>query len=240
MANEWGWPFSGGYNGYEEGQQFGMTSFERPPGSGLYFHDGFDFGSAKYPGSQIKAIHAGTVVYANFAPVGYEALGTVIVIKTTGGYNIVYQEFGTSTSNINVTVGQSVTLGQVIGTRNSSHLHLGITKKDWLEAQSSAYTDDGTWLNPITIIQNGDGNPNPDLEEEEMIYAYSADGESATFLFDGINTIVFAGPKAQAAYNHYVGTYEEIKGKKLPNQHKNAAQHALWIQQYPLKFINFK
>ena len=22
MANEWGWPFSGGYNGYEEGQQF--------------------------------------------------------------------------------------------------------------------------------------------------------------------------------------------------------------------------
>lgn len=29
MANEWGWPFSGGYNGYEEGQQFGMTSFER-------------------------------------------------------------------------------------------------------------------------------------------------------------------------------------------------------------------
>ena len=36
MANEWGWPFSGGYNGYEEGQQFGMTSFERPHGNALF------------------------------------------------------------------------------------------------------------------------------------------------------------------------------------------------------------
>lgn len=168
MANGWGWPFSNGYVGYEEGQQFGTTSFERPPGSGKYFHDGFDFGSAKYPDSQIKAVHDGTVVYANFAPAGYDALGTVIVTKTSSGYYIVYQEFGTSTSNINVNVGQIVTLGQVIGTRNTTHLHLGITKKDWLEAQSSAFTDDGTWLNPITIIQSGD--PDPELEEEdEMI-----------------------------------------------------------------------
>ncbi|WP_404399119.1 M23 family metallopeptidase [Lactococcus lactis] len=170
MANDWGWPFSGGYKGYEEGQQFGMTTYDRT-GHGDYFHDGFDFGSAKYPGSNIAAVHAGTVVYAGWAPAGYGALGTVVVTKDSSGYYVVYQEFGTSTSNINVSVGQSVTLGQVIGTRNTSHLHLGITKKDWLSAQSSAFKDDGTWLNPINIIQNGTGtdDPDPETEEEEMI-----------------------------------------------------------------------
>lgn len=159
MANDWGWPFSGGYKGYEEGQQFGMTTFDRT-GKGDYFHDGFDFGSARYPGSNIAAIHAGTVVYAGWAPAGYGALGTVVVTKDSNGYYVVYQEFGTSPSNINVSVGQSVTLGQVIGTRNTDHLHLGITKKEWLSAQSSAFKDDGTWLNPINIIQNGTPGPN--------------------------------------------------------------------------------
>ena len=166
MANDWGWPFSGGYKGYEEGQQFGMTTYDRT-GHGDYFHDGFDFGSAKYPGSNIAAVHAGTVVYAGMAPAGYGALGTVVVTKDSSGYYVVYQEFGTSTSNINVSVGQSVSLGQVIATRNTSHLHLGITKKEWLSAQSSAFTDDGTWLNPINIIQTGDSelDPEPNMEE---------------------------------------------------------------------------
>lgn len=167
MANDWGWPFSGGYKGYEEGQQFGMTTFDRT-GKGDYFHDGFDFGSARYPGSNIAAIHAGTVVYAGWAPVGYGALGTVVVTKDSNGYYVVYQEFGTSTSNINVSVGQSVTLGQVIGTRNTDHLHLGITKKEWLSAQSSAFKDDGTWLNPISIIQNG--TPGPIIKGEIEMY----------------------------------------------------------------------
>lgn len=239
MANDWGWPFSGGYKGYEEGQQFGITTFDRT-GNGDYFHDGFDFGSAKYPGSNIAAVHAGTVVYAGWAPAGYGALGTVVVTKDSSGYYVVYQEFGTSTSNINVSVGQSVSLGQVIATRNTSHLHLGITKKDWLSAQSSAFKDDGTWLDPIIIIKDGTGNNTKPEEDDEMIYAYGADGQTGTFLFDGINTLAFAGNNAQAAYNHYQGTYEAIKGKKIPTQHKTAQQHALWIQQYPVKYINFK
>lgn len=167
MANDWGWPFSGGYKGYEEGQQFGMTTYDRT-GNGDYFHDGFDFGSAKYPGSNIAAVHAGTVVYAGMAPAGYGALGTVVVTKDSSGYYVVYQEFGTSTSNINVSVGQSVSLGQVIATRNTSHLHLGITKKEWLSAQSSAFKDDGTWLNPINIIQNG--TPGPIIKGEIEMY----------------------------------------------------------------------
>ncbi|AUS69958.1 M23 family metallopeptidase [Lactococcus lactis] len=190
MANDWGWPFSGGYKGYEEGQQFGMTTYDRT-GNGDYFHDGFDFGSAKYPGSNIAAVHAGTVVYAGMAPAGYGALGTVVVTKDSSGYYVVYQEFGTSTSNINVSVGQSVSLGQVIATRNTSHLHLGITKKEWLSAQSSAFKDDGTWLNPINIIQNGTGtdNPGPETEgEDEMIKFNVVSGGSkgtAGFLYNG-------------------------------------------------------
>ena len=102
MANDWGWPFSGGYKGYEEGQQFGITTFDRT-GNGDYFHDGFDFGSARYPGSNISAVHAGTVVYSGMAPAGYGALGTVVVTKDSSGYYVVYQEFGTSTSNISDT-----------------------------------------------------------------------------------------------------------------------------------------
>lgn len=176
MANDWGWPFSGGYKGYEEGQQFGMTTYDRT-GNGDYFHDGFDFGSAKYPGSNIAAVHAGTVVYAGMAPAGFGALGTVVVTKDSSGYYVVYQEFGTSTSNINVSVGQSVSLGQVIATRNTSHLHLGITKKEWLSAQSSAFKDDGTWLNPINIIQNG--TPGPIIKGEvEMILLKVTDKNS--------------------------------------------------------------
>ena len=189
MANGWGWPFSGGYKGYEEGQQFGNTSFDRT-GNGNYFHDGFDFGSAKYPGTNIQAVHDGTVIYAGMAPAGYGALGTVVVTKTSDDYYIVYQEFGTSTGNINVKVGQSVTLGQVIATRNSSHLHLGITKKEWLSAESSAFTDNGTWLNPITILQSGTGNPDPEpiLEEDDMIRFNVVEGNdkgTAGYIFNG-------------------------------------------------------
>lgn len=204
MANDWGWPFSGGYKGYEEGQQFGMTTYDRT-GNGDYFHDGFDFGSARYPGSNIAAVHAGTVVYAGWAPAGYGALGTVVVTKDSNGYYVVYQEFGTSTSNINVSVGQSVTLGQVIGTRNTSHLHLGITKKEWLSAQSSAFKDDGTWLNPIDIIQNGTGtddpDPEPDMEElKEMLKLYKINtGYKSLQLVNTQNLKTFAMNASESA-----------------------------------------
>ncbi|OJG56422.1 hypothetical protein RV08_GL002769 [Enterococcus mundtii] len=46
-------------------------------------------------------------------------------------------------------------MGDVIGIRDTEHLHLGITKKDWLQAESSAFTDDGTWLDPLKIITTG-------------------------------------------------------------------------------------
>lgn len=52
-------------------------------------------------------------------------------------------------------VGDRVTSGQVIGIRNTNHLHLGITRKDWPQAQSSAFINDGTWLDPLKLLEEG-------------------------------------------------------------------------------------
>lgn len=153
MGRYWTWPNIKDYLGvYEEGQQFGFTKYDRT-GKGQFFHNGFDLGSAKYPDQKILAMHSGTVIYANWAPAGYELLGTTIVIKTDDNYYNIYQEFGLSTSDIKVSVGQKIKLGELIGLRRTSHLHVGITKKHWLEAQSSAYRDDGTWLDPVKVIR---------------------------------------------------------------------------------------
>lgn len=156
----WGWPFSdddGNKPWGLDSQLFGThpedASFRPPTG----FHDGLDFGSVDHPGSNIRCVHSGEVVYAGYAPSGYEALGYVIATHSSDGYYVVYQEFGNSSADIKVNVGQKVTLGETIGTRTTEHLHLGITKKDWLAAQSSAFVDDGTWLDPMKIIKNGTG-----------------------------------------------------------------------------------
>lgn len=214
MANGWGWPFSGGYAGYEEGQQFGFTSYPR---GNTNFHDGFDFGSAKYPGTEMHAIHDGEVVYAGFAPAGYEALGTVIVTLTDSGYYIVYQEFGTSTANIHVSVGQQVAVGQVIGTRNTSHLHLGITKKEWLAAQASAFTNDGTWLDPIVIIEHGVSDDTQTTGGNKMFCLYSNGG--ATYFCSGDALYVLTDP---AQINILQAIYNANTGKDMPTFDWNA------------------
>ena len=235
-VSSWTWPFTKPYTGviYLDGQQFGNTSVKRGRG---YFHDGFDFDASVY-GPDIFALSDGEVIYTG---VMGDGLGSVIVLSIPP-YQVIYQEFSQSTSDIFVSVGQKVTRGQRIGRLNGgTHLHLGITQKNWRTALSSWDVDDGSWLNPINVIQDQMSKIiYPKEGEDNMIYAYSADGQPATFLFDGTTTIVFAGANAQPAYNHYVGTYKQIVGKELPNQHKTAQQHALWIQQYPLKYINFK
>ncbi|MZZ99091.1 peptidase M23, partial [Enterococcus mundtii] len=86
---------------------------------------------------------------------GISGLGACVIVINDSGLNMVYQEFATSTSNAKVKVGDKVKLGDVIGIRDTEHLHLGITKKDWLQAESSAFTDDGTWLDPLKIITTG-------------------------------------------------------------------------------------
>ena len=158
MSNGWGWPFPKvGEGSFLGGQLFGKNPGGefRPNG----FHNGLDFGSVDHPGSEICAVHEGTVVFAGWAPSGYEALGTVVATKSTDGYYVVYQEFGTSAGNIRVSVGQKVTLGKVIATRNTSHLHLGVTKTDWLKAQSSAFTNNGVWLDPRVVIKTATFTP---------------------------------------------------------------------------------
>ncbi len=147
----WGWPFRG-MNGaptsWENGQQFGHTGWVRPGSGGSDFHDGFDFGSAHYSGD-ILCIHGGKVT-----SVGYQAGFMVVTVKSSDGLTTVYQEFGNSVS---VRVGQNVKTGDVIGRLTTSHLHLGITTKDFGTAFAHSFDEGGGWLDPIKTIQSKGG-----------------------------------------------------------------------------------
>ncbi|WP_171030772.1 phage tail tip lysozyme [Pediococcus stilesii] len=148
-----GWPFSKAYTGnYEEGQQFGETTYNRGGSPDPYFHDGFDFGSAIYgEGSTIKAVTSGKVIYAG--AYGY-GLGDVIVVQAGDGKEIMYQEFSQNTADIHVKVGQTVNVGDAIGKLTSSHLHVGVTPQDWQASLAYAFNPKGPWINPITYIKS--------------------------------------------------------------------------------------
>lgn len=152
--NKWGWPFKGGYKGYDEGGQFGYTSFDRD-NNGHHFHDGFDFGSAKYPESEIHAIHGGKVHL-----MGYRADGAkyYVVIRSRDGYDVVYQEAFGSLSDIHVKKDQTVKTGQVIGVRTTNHLHIGVVKKpySWYKGYFGGHSfEPWHWKNPIKLIEHG-------------------------------------------------------------------------------------
>ena len=152
VGGGWGWPFPEvGQGSFAGGQLFGRNAGGEFRQNG--WHDGLDFGSVDHPGKEIHAIHGGTVVYVGNPNIA--GLGACVIVINDSGLNMVYQEFATSSSNAKVKVGDKVKLGDVIGIRDTEHLHLGITKKDWLQAQSSAFTDDGTWLDPLKIITTG-------------------------------------------------------------------------------------
>ncbi|WP_370683965.1 glucosaminidase domain-containing protein [Enterococcus faecium] len=152
VGGGWGWPFPEvGQGSFSGGQLFGKNAGGEFRENG--WHDGLDFGSVDHPGSEIHAVHGGTVTYVGNPNIG--GLGACVIVINDSGLNMVYQEFATSTSNAKVKVGDKVKLGDVIGIRDTEHLHLGITKKDWLQAESSAFTDDGTWLDPLKIITTG-------------------------------------------------------------------------------------
>ena len=156
-GSRWRYPFDGDLAPYAEGQQFGITSFNRGTAAKpVYFHDGYDFGTIPYAsrnGGAILAVHDGKITDKGFKSGG---IGSYLVLNT-GEYNVMYQEFGTDGSGIDVNVGDSVKAGQQVAHfTNGTHVHLGITKKDINTALGSWDKDDGTWLNPITIIQKGD------------------------------------------------------------------------------------
>lgn len=146
--NPWGWPFpSVGEGSFMTVQKFGFTGGDRTNG----FHDGLDFGSIDHPGTDVHAIHGGVVQTIGYMR-GLENYVTIV----SNDYMVVYQEAFYSQSDIIVKVGQQVKTGDVIGHRNTSHLHIGITKeKDINKAVGSAFSDNGTWLDPLTIIKSG-------------------------------------------------------------------------------------
>ena len=160
-GGSWGWPFpSVGEGSFSLGQRFGYDGGFRPNS----FHDGLDFGSVDHPGSEVHAVHGGKVIIKSYM----DGLENYVVIHSDDGYNIVYQEAFSNMSNIRVNVGDVVKTGDVIGYRNTDHLHIGITKVDFNTAVGKSFTNDGTWLNPQEIIRNGIANNNSDSDVVEQ------------------------------------------------------------------------
>ncbi|MDN4848272.1 phage tail protein [Ligilactobacillus salivarius] len=154
----WGWPFpSVGEGTFMQAQRFGNDGGYRQNG----FHDGLDFGSVDHPGREVHAIHGGKVTIKSYMG----GLGNYVVISG-GGYNVVYQEAFSSPSNIIVNVGDTVKVGDVIGYRDTSHLHVGVTKADFNVAVGKSFTNDGTWLNPLELIKNGPSDTDTETSSE--------------------------------------------------------------------------
>ncbi len=95
-------------------------------------HHGIDLSAQE--GTEVKAAADGTVytVYTD------QVMGTTVVIRHDGGYVTTYASLS---EEVPVTVGQAVTMGQVIGTVGHScltekalgpHLHFSVTRNDAL------------------------------------------------------------------------------------------------------------
>lgn len=158
--NKWQWPFpSAGEGVFDSTQLFGINPGGEFRKNG--FHDGLDFGTSYHPGSQVHAVHGGKIVNKAYASGGIGWY--VVTYDKDDGYYIEYQEAFSNASKIIVNVGDEVKTGQIIGYRDTDHLHLGITKSPLPGAFSHAFNNDGTWLDPRIIIKNGiDQNNNTD------------------------------------------------------------------------------
>lgn len=163
LTNGWGWPFpSVGEGSFSQAQRFGYDGGYRTNS----FHDGLDFGSVDHPGSEVHAIHGGTVVFKGYMG----GLGNYVVTHSTDGFNIVYQEAFSSAGQIRVNIGDKVKTGDIIGWRNTDHLHVGVTKADFYDAVKKSFTNDGTWLDPQSLIKNGgDGSQSEDESKKEEV-----------------------------------------------------------------------
>lgn len=168
-GSSWGWPFPDVGEGKFMGSQlFGVNAGGefRPNG----FHDGLDFGSVDHPGSEVHAVHGGKVTIKSYMG----GLGNYVVISG-GGYNVVYQEAFSSASKITVNVGDTVKTGDVIGYRDTDHLHVGVTRQDFNVAVGKSFTNDGTWLNPLDLIKSGGSITHTETKEETHTEKYFDD-----------------------------------------------------------------
>lgn len=149
--NSWGWPFpSVGEGHFMSAQLFGVHAGN---GRTNNFHDGLDFGSIDHPGSEVHAIHGGTVTRIS----SDSYIGWYVVTHSRDGYDIVYQEAFSSRGNIKVNQGQTIKTGDVIGIRDTSHVHIGVTKKSWYEGYTKGHSFDPNWawLDPLKLIKEG-------------------------------------------------------------------------------------
>lgn len=124
-------------------------------------HDGVDF-SGKL-GSAITAVHGGTVTHIGKPLHGwpYSQLGDVITVKSSDGYQEIYQEFG-DMGNIKVSTGDEIktgqkiaTLGKLNGAGSGAHVHIGVSKGSvWNHGGSSTKG----WLDVTKMHGSSDGN----------------------------------------------------------------------------------
>lgn len=162
----WGWPFPDvGEGHFSLGQTFG-THPQDGVGRTNGYHDGVDFGSVDHPGREVHCIHGGTVTIKS----AMGGLGNFVVIHTPEGFNIVYQEAFSSPSNIIVNVGQKVKTGDVIGYRDTDHVHIGVTKQDFYQAVRNSFSPAGGWLDPVKLIkEGGDGSKPQEGKKDQTV-----------------------------------------------------------------------
>ena len=148
-GGSWGWPFPDvGEGSFMDAQLFGTHPGNQRTNS---YHDGLDFGSVDHPGKEVHAIHGGKVVKVDYAG----GLEWYVVTKGDDNLSIVYQEFASSKSNIKVKVDDVVKTGDVIGIRDTEHVHIGITKLPFDQAVSHSWDSSGGWIDPLETIKNG-------------------------------------------------------------------------------------
>ena len=159
----WGWPFPDvGEGHFSQVQSFGNDGGYRQNS----YHDGVDFGSVDHPGREVHCIHGGTVTIKS----AMGGLGNFVVIHTPEGFNIVYQEAFSSPSNIIVSVGQKVKTGDVIGYRDTDHIHIGVTKQDFYQAVRNSFSPAGGWLDPVKLIkESGDGSKPQEGKKDQTV-----------------------------------------------------------------------
>lgn len=159
----WGWPFPNvGEGHFSQVQSFGDDGGYRQNS----YHDGVDFGSVDHPGREVHCIHGGTVTIKS----SMGGLGNFVVIHTPEGFNIVYQEAFSSPSNIIVSVGQKVKTGDVIGYRDTDHVHIGVTKQDFYQAVRNSFSPAGGWVDPVKLIkEGGDGSKPQEGKKDQTV-----------------------------------------------------------------------
>lgn len=162
-GDTWGWPFPDvGEGHFSQVQSFGNDGGYRQNS----YHDGVDFGSVDHPGREVHCIHGGTVTIKS----AMGGLGNFVVIHTPEGFNIVYQEAFSSPSNIIVSVGQKVKTGDVIGYRDTDHVHIGVTKQDFYQAVRNSFSPAGGWLDPVKLIkESGDGSKPQEGKKDQTV-----------------------------------------------------------------------